>query len=115
MRFVLAFWAWIIIMIILIMVFARPAKANDDLILQGQMQLNLNRPISVVVTDDVRSACGDYESPDLYACAKNHDGKGRCIVFIRPDRLAWLYHEQQHCAGLEHEPEQPATASQPVG
>ena len=75
------------------------AQANDDLILQDIRVISLNRPISVVVTDDLPQNC-DHPSP--YACASNAYGKGRCTIWIKPERLAWLYHDLQHCAGITH-------------
>lgn len=82
------------------------ATANYDLILQGQMQVNLNRPISIVVVDEIPPGIVAAGSPyDLYGAAANAYGQGRCTVFIRKDKLEYLYHEIQHCAGITHTPE----------
>lgn len=74
------------------------ALANDQLILQGVNQVNLNRPISVVVTDKMP----DNKGCHAYACAVGSYGSGRCIVYVRPDKMEYLYHELQHCSGMTH-------------
>lgn len=73
---------------------------NTDLFLQGKREVHLSRPISVVVTDDLPAICDQT----AYACAPNAYGKGRCIVYIRPDKLQFIFHELQHCSGLTHTP-----------
>lgn len=101
---------------VLLCLLASPAQANSDLILQDIRQLNLNRPISVVVTENAYTFCTALQEvdhrngertthQDVYACASAAYGQGRCTVWIRPDRLAYLYHELQHCAGITHTPE----------
>lgn len=91
----LFFWS----IILLFMFLSSAAKANDDLLLQGQTVTHLSRPVSVAVTDQLPQNC---DTRDAYACAVNAYGQGRCAVFIRPDKLEYLYHELQHCAGLTH-------------
>lgn len=82
--------------------FSLPAMANDDLILNGKTELNLNRAISIQVVKELPDieGCGKSES---YACAVNAFGKGRCIIYIKPDKLEFLYHELQHCGGERHD------------
>lgn len=80
------------------------ARANDELMIGGNFALSVNRQISVLVVANAAELCRQdgYEG-ELYGCAKNAFGKGRCVIYIRPDKLEYLYHELQHCAGLEHE------------
>jgi len=75
------------------------ASANTDLVLQNKLTMNLDRPISVVITDDLPEPC---DRADEYACAVGAYGNGRCIIFIKPDKMQFLYHEIQHCAGIQH-------------
>jgi len=75
------------------------AIANTDLVLQGKTTVNLDRPISVVITEELPQSCG---RADEYACAVGAYGAGRCIIFIKPEKLVFLFHEIQHCAGIQH-------------
>jgi len=75
------------------------ASANTDLLLQNKLTVNIYRPVSVVVTDDLPKPCNNA---DEYACAVGAYGRGRCIIFIRPDKMQFLYHEIQHCSGVTH-------------
>lgn len=81
---------------------AWPAYANNELVLQQQQHVNLTRPISVVLTEKAASLCGQDEA---YGCAKfAFEPQARCVIYLHPARLQYLYHELQHCAGLTHEP-----------
>lgn len=75
------------------------AIANTDLVLQGKTTVNLDRPISVVITEELPQACGHR---DEHACAVGAYGSGRCIIFIKPEYLQFTVHELQHCAGINH-------------
>lgn len=77
-----------------------PALANDDLMLQGKRQVNLNRPVTVIVVDELPSVCGG--GGDEYACASAAYKAGRCIVWVKPNKLEYVFHELQHCAGVTH-------------
>jgi hypothetical protein len=95
---------WIALVLIVLLLTTCSAKANDELVLNGKSSVHLTRTISVVIVDKVPDGYAAAGSPsDLYAVAKNADGAGRCVVFIRRDKLAYLYHELQHCAGESHE------------
>jgi hypothetical protein len=91
------------LLVLLALLTARPAGANDELMIGGNFALSVNRPISVLVVADAAELCRQdgYEG-ELYGCAKNAFGKGRCVIYIRPDKMEYLYHELQHCAGLDH-------------
>lgn len=79
------------------------AKANDQLMLHGNFALSTSRPISILVVPNAQELCAqDGVDSEIYGCAKNAFGKGRCVIYIRPDKLEYLYHEMQHCARLEH-------------
>lgn len=97
---VLTFW----LAVFAVFALTRCAKANDDLVLNGKIELHLTRAISVVIVDTVPSGYAAAGSPsDLYGVAVNAYGQGRCIVYVRRDKLAYLFHELQHCAGERHE------------
>lgn len=85
--------------IILALLLPVSASANTDLVLQNKITVNIYRPVSVVVTDDLPKQC---DHADEYACAVGAYGSGRCIIFIRPDKMQFLYHEIQHCSGVTH-------------
>ena len=79
------------------------AYANDDLVLHGKHAINITRPVSVVVVDTLPPACGRADDAENYACAVGAFGPGRCIVFVRRDKLEYVYHELQHCGGESHD------------
>lgn len=72
-----------------------PASANDDLLLDNQRIVSLDRRIVVQVVDSL---------PDgIYAQAQGAYIEGNvCVIRIRKDRLEYLFHEIQHCAGHRH-------------
>lgn len=81
------------------------ANANDDLILQGKMVLNLpNRPYSIYLVPQAEAYCDQTDTlADTFGCAKfAYDMPGRCIIYLEPNHLAHLYHELQHCSGITH-------------
>lgn len=85
---------------------AAPAIANDQQVLGGSYVTHVNRPVSITIVkteSELREVCNLEFDKSLYGCASSTSGVGRCVVYIRRDRLAWLYHELQHCAGVRHE------------
>lgn len=103
---VLAFFTlWALILM------AVSALANDQLILQNKHILNINRPWSVLVTEDFTPAIrqGATDESGLctersVACTINAYGKGRAITFIKPtpEGFSHMYHEGQHVSGVHH-------------
>ena len=87
-------------LLLTILVTAQPAIANSDLVLQDKRILLIDRPVAVVVTEQAAQFCDGRG--EVFACAKNAYGSGRCIVYIRPDKMQFLYHEIQHCQHTQH-------------
>lgn len=95
--FVFAILAYILIC----MVACSKAKADDSLILNGQTILHITRPVSVLIVEALPANIEGCENRN-YACSPNAFGKGRCIIYIKPQFLGCLFHEQQHCMGEKH-------------
>ena len=62
--------------------------------------VNISRPISVLVVDDMPSIDG---CAGQWACAANAFGQGRAIIYLKRGREACLYHELAHVGGWNHD------------
>ena len=95
----------VLIGIVLLLAMCSRAMAAEQII-GGSHVTHINRPVSITIVKteaELRDLCRLNIDKSLYGCASEPNGKGRCVVYIRRDRLAWLYHELQHCAGVRHE------------